>query len=373
MDDDLREARRLADILKRMRARGGTLESTVGAEPLKPEQVKEALRKELAGGAAPLESAEVTIAAADVMAAADRAAAKVERGDEGALTDFEFSALEAIVHVIGRPAVRYTDGRIQTLNEEGDNSRWSTLIVTARAKIDSISASVGRVAIAGPGIPDQMVGTAWRLGDDLVVTNRHVAAFLVPDKALSASEWKLDAAREFVVDFNATNDAKKSARFPILELVYCAPEADVDLAILRLNAGGSTLPRALALEWDPKAVGQTDDGVFTGQEIYIIGHPYKPFGGDAVRSVFGKADGYKRWSPGLVTALSSPRPVFEHDCSTLGGNSGSAVLAASGHAVVGLHYAGLNVQGDMGRANAALALSQLGAHPVVQILRQGHA
>jgi V8-like Glu-specific endopeptidase len=64
--------------------------------------------------------------------------------------------------------------------------------------------------------------------------------------------------------------------------------------------------------------------------------------------------------------------AFEHDCSTLGGNSGSCVLSVGGHVVVGLHYAGLDVDAaGRGSANVALALSRLGSHPGAQLLRAG--
>lgn len=385
MDVELREARRLATIYRKLRQGGGTLESTTSSEPLKSAYVKTALRKELAKAESQavgrtLESTAsaspaVAVATHNVMQAAERALDKVERGDEAALTDFEFLALEAIVLVVGRPAVRYTNGRIDTLSDEGENSHWAAIISIARSDINEVSAAVGRIDLAHDDAEDDPLGTAWRLGTDLVVTNRHVARRLVADPAIDPGQWNLDPAKPSVVDFNVTDRATKVRRFQVAELVYCAPEADVDLAILRLDPSGGTLPDPLDLDWNAETIGTEGGGTFTGREIYVVGHPYRLSGSTAVSTVFGRADGFKRWSPGRVTALSAPRPVFEHDCSTLGGNSGSCVLSAFEHQVVGLHYAGLEVDliSDMGRANAALALSQLGNHPAAAILKQGHA
>lgn len=412
MDIEQREARRLAELYRKLRKGGGTLESTAGVQPLDTADVKKALRTELAkadgkkggdeqprfrneskspraeapAGAAPgappppwpppgTDSPEVAKAASDVMAAAERAMQKVETHNEDTIDSFEFAALEAIVLVVGRPAVRYTNGRVQMPNADGENIRWSTLIATARREINELSASVGRVGLAHDGGADDPLATAWRLGDDLVVTNRHVAHRLTNDPNAAPSTWKLDAGKGAVVDFTVTDEAQTSVRFPVAEIVYCAEEADIDLAIFRLDPRGGKLPDALELDWDPAALGADINGIFKGQEIYIVGHPYRPGGGSAVSSVFGKADGFKRWSPGLVTALASPSPVFEHDCSTLGGNSGSCVLSASGHTVVGLHFAGLGVDTftSIARANGALALSQLGAHRAAAILKAGHA
>jgi hypothetical protein len=405
MDVELREARRLAELYRKLRKGEGTLESTAAVQPLDSVDVKKALRNELAkadgkkGGDEPPrnqnaskapraeaptaaagapssgDSAAVAKAATDVMAAAERAMQKIETRNEETIDSFEFAALEAIVLVVGRPAVRYTNGRVQMPNADGENIRWSTLVATARREINELSASVGRVGLAHDGGADEPLATAWRFGDDLVVTNRHVAEALASRPDTAPSTWTLDAANSAVVDFTVTDEAKTSVRFPVAEIVYCADEEDIDLAIFRLEASGGRLPDPLELDWDPAALGADINGTFKGQEIYIVGHPYRLDGGSVIRSVFGKADGFKRWSPGLVVALSSPRPIFEHDCSTLGGNSGSCVLSASGHAVIGLHFAGLGVDrlSSIARANGALALSQLGTHRAAAILKDGHA
>jgi V8-like Glu-specific endopeptidase len=87
--------------------------------------------------------------------------------------------------------------------------------------------------------------------------------------------------------------------------------------------------------------------------------------------VFGKADGAIRLSPGKVTARQSAKKRFEHDCSTLGGSSGSCVVDFAGHCVVGLHFGGVDVDELTGRgtANVAIMLAALGDHPAVEQLR----
>jgi V8-like Glu-specific endopeptidase len=75
----------------------------------------------------------------------------------------------------------------------------------------------------------------------------------------------------------------------------------------------------------------------------------------------------------MVTRTESISRVLEHDCSTLGGNSGSCVLTCDMHTGVGLHFGGRNVDDLTGRgeANLAVALSLLGEHPAAEILRRG--
>jgi hypothetical protein len=107
--------------------------------------------------------------------------------------------------------------------------------------------------------------------------------------------------------------------------------------------------------------------------VYVIGHPYRETASDASWMVFGDADGKKRWSPGEVTSMDATRGSCLHDCSTLGGSSGSCILALASHKVVGMHFGGRNVDEATGRGDANLGLSfALVQHPVFQrILRTG--
>lgn len=326
-----------------------------------------------------LESPATAIAEHDVLSAAKSAAEKVENGETAKVTAFERVSLEAIVHLSGRPPLRYVDGKVQSPpNDQGDNERWRTFLAIARSKVNAASASVGQVAIAPEGRARQHVGTAWRLGEDLVVTNRHVAFELVRDNMIDPAQWKLDPRRPVIVDFNVTDAATTAMRFPVLDLVYCAPEDEIDVAILRLDRTAGALPAALTLDWQANSVGRevSVGGLpdFRGEEVYVVGHPFRAIASEQSLTVFGKADGFKRCSPGLVTQLSNDPPkAFEHDCSTLGGNSGSCVLSVARHRVVGVHYGGADVDEatSMGRANLALGLVQLGQHPLAAILKQG--
>lgn len=380
------DARRLAALARTLLTRGGTLESTEGSGPMTSAALRQAVQSQLGKAEAALDSntalestaasLAVNVAASDVVAAAENAIRKVDAAMTASpLTDFEMASLEAIVLIVGRPAMRFSNGSVEMPSPVGDNIRWSTFVATARSRINDVSASIGRVGFAHENAADEPVATAWRLGKDLVVTNRHVAADLVEDATRPRSEWKLHPTRPCVVDFTATNNAATLSRFSIAELVHCAEEDDLDLAILRLTPGDQKLPDPLDPDWEADSLGRDIDGRFHGEEIYVVGHPYRLEGSNAISTVFGKADGYKRCSPGLVTTMLAQRPIFEHDCSTLGGNSGSCVLSVSGHAVVGLHFAGVGVNKltAMGRANVALAISKLSNQRAVEILKKGHA
>ncbi len=365
---------RLIQTAQDLLNKGGTLESRGGVSPIDLERISAAVEQRV-GEITVGEDTSPRAVAAEVLSNAKSALAKAAAGASASiLTDPEWASLEAIIQVTGRPALRYKHGQVEMPNDVGENQHWGVLIATARNKINRASASVGRVSSKQPTGAEVLIGTAWRIGDTLVVTNRHVVACLVLRAGDPVPSWKLDSTRQPRVEFGPSGDSAPG--FAVSEIAYCAPEKDVDLAIMRLECGVPP-PPPLTIDWSPQSLGRdtsaTDGGrpQFKGKEIYVVGHPYRQLSSDPIVRVFGTADGSKRFSPGFVTAIAGA--YLEHDCSTLGGNSGSCVLTTGRHAVVGLHFAGLEVDGrsGRGRANLALALSQLGDGPATSILRSG--
>lgn len=370
--------------------RGGTLESSGGSGPVANADLVDAVAHTLTGLAppgtpegAPTGAKDLAVAKAVVMRAR-RALDKVRiQGKEpSSLTAQDLSALEVIVNTVGRPALRYRNGRVELPpNKLGDNSRWFILVATEREKIDCLSKCVGRFGSEGPLGAS---ATGWRVGKDYVITNRHVASGLVVDRNQPIETWKTDATKSPFIDFAYTDQTAGPARMEVGELVFCAPEPDIDLAIFRVTPANSTMPPAITIDWSESALGRTlpaTDGaapVFQGQEIYAIGHPFVAVATQAMKLVFEEADGRKRCSPGVVMGVDPKRPLLFHDSSTLSGNSGScvaAIVADGRHVAVGLHYGGRELpteQGSgLGSANYAVAFSRIAEHPAAQFLRSG--
>jgi hypothetical protein len=383
---DTANATRLVRLARSLLAKGGALQSTNTGDKIEEAHLRAALERHIKNVTAradspPLQSLTAKAAASEALASAERVLNKFAGGGSSSnLTELEFASLEAIIQVTGRPAMRYSDGRVEMPPSGlGENDRWRVLVATARSKINKVSASVGRIAVSRPGAADEHAGTAWRLGDDLVVTNRHVARELAGEPSAASRTWKIDAVKWVFVDFAVTDNAASTQRFAIGEIAYCAEEEDVDFAVLRFASAGAALPPALTMDWTPAALGGDRPGAarepphFRGEEIYVVGHPYRQRGSEAIAAVFGEADGCKRCSPGTVVSINASRPIFEHDCSTLGGNSGSCVFTVERHAVIGLHFGARSVDDVTGRGttNLALALSQLGTHRAAEILRTG--
>jgi len=263
-------------------------------------------------------------------------------------------------------------------NDLGENSVWRVLVATARRKINAVSGSVGRVEMTDATGEVQLLGTAWRLGKNSVVTNRHVVKYMVLDKTKAVADWKLDSTKTMEINFGIDTPGGSLRKFRLSEIGYCAPVGEIDFAVLKLVEGSRDQPPpALAVDLSTESLANIEGpGIGDkGERVYVVGHPYGPLGTDVIAKVFGNADGSKRWSPGYVTGIHESDSLFEHDCSTLGGNSGSCVLAAGSHVVVGLHFGGLRVDNftGIGRSNVAIAFSRLKDAPAREILRIGHS
>jgi hypothetical protein len=114
----------------------------------------------------------------------------------------------------------------------------------------------------------------------------------------------------------------------------------------------------------PLKIASHFPGAGQGREVYAVGYP----AWDGRRNdpapmleIFKNVFNVKRLQPGEMTDLLESQRLFKHDCSTLGGNSGSAVIDLETEQVVGLHFGGRYLEG-----NYAVALWQLTQDPLLQ-------
>ena len=106
-----------------------------------------------------------------------------------------------------------------------------------------------------------------------------------------------------------------------------------DIALVRV-AKNKRLPDPISISPNPP---------FPFQDICVIGYPAKDgLRNDAslMRDLFGDVYQVKRLSPGRVSSIEDDHFVFSHDCTTLGGNSGSVVLDNQSGMAFGLHFSG---------------------------------
>jgi hypothetical protein len=250
----------------------------------------------------------------------------------GAIDSEKQFALEAIVMPLYRPVIDIKDDYIvtaqltDTWNALGEASRrpWWTERILA----------VGRINV--PGI--QYAGTGFIVGPDLIMTNRHVAIFFAQGLGTRVDFHPGQTAN---IDFYQEEGGTKTESLTVKKVVMIHPWWD--MALLKVSG--------LPSNRRPLSLSVADPTSFRGRRVVVIGYPgYDSFGDlsyQAVQSrIFRNTYYVKRFQPGLfrvrenATSFGREVSVGTHDCSTLGGNSGSAVIDVESGQVVGLHFAG---------------------------------
>lgn len=242
--------------------------------------------------------------------------------------------------------------------------------------------SVCRVNLSNRGtVP--YVGTAFVVGEDLLLTNRHVAQLFANGEGdavqvvdafkprTAFGHWK--HRREF--DHNVSEEQLAGAVAPIVAIEWIHPTWDAALLRVGTLPGQDKHP----LEGRPplrlRAERLTNEE-FQSRPIAVLGYPAFAATGDPTyedvqRLVFENVFQVKRFQPGravgyVTRSFGTPTQleVLQHDASTLGGNSGSAVVDLETGEVLGLHFSGISYT-----ANYAVPASALAADPLVRRAR----
>ncbi|WP_426367312.1 trypsin-like serine peptidase [Streptomyces sp. E-08] len=269
---------------------------------------------------------------------------------EDELDGDEAFGVEAIVLLEGRPAIL-----VQRQDFAAQHDEWAVLEPQRPAIRESL-VRVGRVEVTGHPSLD-WIGTAFMVGPRTVMTNRHVAAEF---SRFEGEQWTLefgmsarvDPAEELPV---AGAPPGPSVAYEITDVIGVHP--DVDMALLRVEPSAEDgLPTPLAVAADAPAS-------LPGRPVYVIGYPAwdgrrnEP---ESMRRIFMDVYNVKRLQPGTATEFVPGGLVMKHDCSTLGGNSGSPVFDLTDHRVLGLHFGG-----RYGTGNFAVPLWELVDDPLL--------
>jgi endonuclease G len=243
-------------------------------------------------------------------------------------------AQETIVLRTGRPVLAITNNEVRFEVSDSESEIWRDRLRVAREVIDRAVLAVGRIDVANNPRFD-WVGTGWLVAEDIIVTNRHVAAeFGRNDGARfvfrSSSNFGTMSAS---IDFLHEVDSQESNAFDIQGLLHIEPEDGPDMAFLRVRPrDGRNLAAPIALAQSAPA---------PAEQVAVIGYPARDSRipeVDLMDHIFGNVYNRKRLAPGQLIGV---HPVeVEHDCSTLGGNSGSVVLSLKSGEAVGLHFSG---------------------------------
>jgi hypothetical protein len=237
-------------------------------------------------------------------------------------TGAELASLETVIRLM-RPAPLSRAGELEPLASVEGASAYNSETVAAwngfRARVKPFLYSIGRLERAVG--PDASVGTGFLVGPDLVLTNRHVVSDLTMGTEV------LDPGQA-VITFNEEADTVEpdASRIAVTGIVALHPL--LDLALLRVALPNPRPVPAFASE--PASLAT---------EIAAVGYPFKDGRNPIfVDAIYGSSYGVKRAALGQVTGGSGAR-MF-HDCSTLGGSSGSPLFSLASGRVVGVHYTG---------------------------------
>jgi len=236
--------------------------------------------------------------------------------------------LEAIVQLTGRPALLVQNDDWESPVIESLEKRLSE----ARERLKPCLPAVGRIDVGSGGGKSRMLGTGWLVEPTLLVTNRHVAeAFVRATRSgeqvvysLPAEGATFDTVQEFQID------RARSVKITGVRHIETRNRLH-DIAVLQVDSP-DVITATLELD-----VGEIEFGV----DIAAIGYPaYDPRNDTfAMLNYFRDIYEVKRLSPGKVIGAADEDRI-EHDCTTLGGSSGSALIDLASGKLIGLHFAG---------------------------------
>jgi hypothetical protein len=289
-----------------------------------------------------------------------------QEGPDAQLEPEQRSGLEAIVLVVARPAILMHEGVFGEAPPP-----WSDVLEPFRPGIADSSPRIGRIEVNGlPQVP--YGGTGFLVAEDVVMTNCHVAMLFA--QTAQAAQWQLKPGVGSSIAFLDEPDLRRPTDplpgFDVKEVIGIHDRLDLALLRVEPQADGADLPQ-------PLTIASQDPGPLEARRIYVLGYPAPDWRNDQAvqRAIFGDRYYVKRLQPGTILATpdaaavrfspcsngATPDDVLFHDASTLGGNSGSAVIDLDTNQVIGLHFAGSYLE-----YNQAVALWKLADDPLLQ-------
>jgi len=281
----------------------------------------------------------------DHVGAAESGLQKLAEGRVHDITPSEMFGLEAIVLPRNRPVafVRGNsyddlDGPWVSLNDD-----------VVKRRIASLLPLIGRVEVpSSPILP--YAGTGFVVGQGLIATNRHVAQIFAQGLGLTIRYRAGDAAIDFKRQVDAPDD-ERTAYLSVRAVEMIHPYWD--MALLRVDG----LPTDRMLRLSVKSPEELLD-----RNVVVIGYPARDERNDVALQdrIFNRTYNVKRLQPGVIRTRAKVQSfentvnAVTHDASTLGGNSGSAVIEVDTGEIVALHFAG-----EYLKANYAVPMYEL--------------
>jgi endonuclease G len=262
------------------------------------------------------------------------AAVRLDAGQE--LDAAQTVAIEAIILPQERPVIDVLGGTFDAPGPPFEDLAGGL----AKANVEAAIPAVGRIDLPDqPSLP--YGGTGFVVGDGLLMTNRHVAQLFAA--GLGGEQLSFINGQSAKVDFLHERDNPDARSFQIRRVLMIHPYWD--MALLAVEGLHEVTPLRLAT---------ADPGDLLQNTVAVIGYPALDprNNADLQNRIFRSTFNIKRMQPGKlreradIESFRHTVSAVTHDSSTLGGNSGSAVVDVDTGLVVALHFGGLYLKAN---------------------------
>ncbi len=303
----------------------------------------------------------------------DRSLSKLKRAPDTPLDRQDMMAFEAVIRTDGtRPSLLVREGKVDPHHPLAGN--WTGTLADTQDRLRPCIQAVGRIEPRNATARNYF-GTGWVVdaGKGLVLTNLHVLEAMwrrLSNAMLRTEDGSFRILGDSAyIDFVGESGIDAANRFRIVKATPSPIDGDgfgrLDAAVLTIEPTkpGQTIPSAIPV------VADIDGPKGNRDSFCIVGFPGAPPYQNGIEegvdwawvntTLFGGRYGVKRLAPGVVHhplgSFDNDKKgwVFGHDATTLGGSSGSPLLAWRDDAsAFGLHFAGASVDTNTAHAIA---------------------
>jgi endonuclease G len=241
--------------------------------------------------------------------------------------------LESIALRRTRPVLAIRDNAtVLAFVDAADSAVWKERLTRAGSLLDRPIRAVGRIDLKGGRL--DWVGTGWLAAENVLVTNRHVAHEFAARRGaaftfLAGQNGPISADVDFLQEIDNAN----TLAFRLVRPLHIEEPPGPDVSFFEVEMTGGNRKLAAPIELADH-VGETENIATIGYPAYDSRIP-EP---DLMEQIFGKVYNKKRLAPGAITRVEQTRLL--HNCTTLGGNSGSVVVDLDSGQALGLHFSG---------------------------------
>lgn len=245
---------------------------------------------------------------------------------------------ETIVYRQGRPVLAILENKAQIDLKGVASNLWKKRLTQSSERLKLPIQAVGRIELEGHPMALSWVGTGWLVDHGIVATNRHVAREFARRTTTdfvfhtNFNQEPVQASIDFLEEINNS----KEFSYKLSKVLHIEDNDGPDLAFFQIEGAGL-----------PGPISFYEDGTSEEQQVAVIGYPARDSRipeQDLMDRLFEGVYNKKRLAPGQI--LHSESRFLAHDCTTLGGNSGSVLLDLDTGNAVGMHFAGRFLQAN---------------------------